>query len=397
MRLVHERGRSIDIDHVDGRVAVLRASDGRRVEYGYDDRGRLVSVTDAVGTRTYGWNDDDLITTVTSAAGVVEVDNTYDDQRRVVEQISPHGRTVRFAYLPGRVTVVSDHDGSRSNSYIADAKGRLVGVIDSDDRRQSMSYDRHGNLVSATERDGSVTVHAYDDRGRKTRTVTPSGGDLTYGYDDQDRVTTVVTEAGAVVSYAYVGDDRDPSVIVDPVGGRTELTWQDGSLTHVVDPTGVVLTLSYDAFGEPRLDHQRRRRHRSDRARRRRSPGRRDQPLRCTERVPLRRRRPPRRTTRRRRSRLAFRVRRRSPDRCDHGPARARTALEYAPNGELATTTDPLGRRVSRTFDDQGTWRSLALPGARSGRSRTTPCRASRPSPTPPARPGGASTTSSAS
>lgn len=208
VRLVHERGRSIDVDHVDGRVAVLRASDGRRVEYGYDDRGRLVSATDAVGTRIYGWNDD-LITTVTSAAGVVEVDNTYDDHRRVVEQVSPHGRTVRFAYLPGRVTVVSDHDGSRSNSYIADAKGRLVRVIDSDDRRQSMSYDRHGNLVSATERDGSVTVHAYDDRGRKTRTVTPSGGDLTYGYDEQDRVTTVVTEAGAVVAYEYVGDDRD--------------------------------------------------------------------------------------------------------------------------------------------------------------------------------------------
>ena len=107
-RLLHERGRSIDIDHVDGRVAVLRGSDGRRVEYAYDDRGRLVSVTDAVGTRTYGWNDDDLIDDGHEAAGVVEVDNTYDDQRRVIEQITPHGRTVRFAYLPGRVTVVSD-------------------------------------------------------------------------------------------------------------------------------------------------------------------------------------------------------------------------------------------------------------------------------------------------
>ncbi len=48
-------------------------------------------------TRRYGWNDDDLVVTVTSAAGVVEVDNTYDDVRRVTEQVSPHGRTVRFA------------------------------------------------------------------------------------------------------------------------------------------------------------------------------------------------------------------------------------------------------------------------------------------------------------
>ncbi|MGY2898820.1 RHS repeat-associated protein [Curtobacterium sp. PvP017] len=363
VRLVHERGRSIDVDHVDGRVTVLRASDGRRVEYGYDDRGRLVTVTDAVGVRRYGWNDDDLIMTVTSAAGVVEVDNTYDDQRRVVEQVSPHGRTVRFAYLPGRVTVVSDHDGSRSNSYIADAKGRLVGVIDSDDRRQSMSYDRHGNLVSATERDGSVTVHAYDDRGRKTRTVTPSGGDLTYGYDEQDRVTTVVTEAGAVVSYEYVGDDRDPSVITDPVGGRTELSWRDGALTHVVDPTGVVLTFDHDAFGElvattnavgatARIERD--------------AAGR---PVAAVS--------PSGARSEYRYDAAGLLVERRDADgavwRFEYGagsriaavvdPLGARTTFDYAPNGELATTTDPLGRRVSRTFDDQGNLAELALPG----------------------------------
>ena len=200
VRLRHERGRSVDVEYVAGRVAVLRASDGRRVEYGYDDRLRLGSVTAATGTRRYGWNEDDLVVTVTNAAGVVEADNTYDADRRVVEQRSPHGRRVRFAYLPGRVTAISDDDGSRSNAWIADPKGRLVGVIDSDDQRQSMSYDPHGNLVSSTARDGSVAVHAYDARGRRVRTVTPSGADVTTGYDEHDRVTTVVAESGAVTT-----------------------------------------------------------------------------------------------------------------------------------------------------------------------------------------------------
>ncbi|MCM3505721.1 DUF6531 domain-containing protein [Curtobacterium sp. ODYSSEY 48 V2] len=363
VRLEHERGRWVEIEHVDGRVAVLRASDSRRVEYGYDDHGRLVSVTDPVGTRRYGWNDDDLIVTVTSAAGVVEVDNTYDDQRRVVEQVSPQGRAVRFAYLPGRVTVVSDHDGSRANSYIADAKGRLVGVIDSDDRRQSMSYDRHGNLVSTTERDGSVTVHAYDDRGRKTRTVTPSGGDVTYGYDDQDRVTTVVTEAGAVVSYEYRGDDRDPSVIVDPVGGRTELTWTDGVLTHVVDPTGVVLDLAHDEFGELVATTNAV----GDTARIERDAA--GRPVAAVS--------PSGARTEYRWDAAGLLVERRDADgavwRYEHtaggrvasitDPLGARTTFEYAASGELATTVDPLGRRVTRTFDDQGNVAALALPG----------------------------------
>ncbi len=105
-------------------------------------------------------------------------------------------RTVRFSYLQGRVTSVSDTDGGNANTWIADRNGRVVGIVDAEGARQSMSYDRHGHLVSVTERDGSVTVHGYDDRGRRTRTVTPDGADVTYAHDDQDRTTTVVTADG---------------------------------------------------------------------------------------------------------------------------------------------------------------------------------------------------------
>lgn len=366
VRLRHERGRSVDVEYVDGRVAVLRASDGRRVEYEYDDRGRLVSAATPHGTRTYAWDEDDLIVTVTSADGVLEVDNVYDAQRRVVEQTSPHGRRVRFAYLPGRVTVVSDQDGTRSNSWIADPKGRLVGVIDSDDRRQSMSYDQHGNLVSATERDGSVTVHAYDARGRRTRTVTPTGGDLTYGYDDADRVTTVVTESGSVVTYEYEGDERDPAVVTDPMGGRTELTWERGLLVRVVDPTGVTLSLDHDASGElvavtnAAGDVARIERDAAGHAVATISPT---------------------------GARTEYRygadgqvVARRDPDGATWtveytaggrvsavtDPIGARTVLAYSPDGELASTTDALGRTTRRTYDDQANPLQVTLPSGAS-------------------------------
>ncbi|PYY46543.1 DUF6531 domain-containing protein [Curtobacterium sp. MCBD17_023] len=366
VRLRHERGRFVDVEYVDGRVAVLRASDGRRVEYGYDDRGRLVSAATPLGTRTYGWDEDDLIVTVTSADGVLEVDNVYDAQRRVVEQTSPHGRRVRFAYLPGRVTVVSDQDGTRSNAWIADPKGRLVGIIDSDDRRQSMSYDPHGNLVSATERDGSVTVHAYDARGRRTRTVTPTGGDLTYGYDDADRVTTVVTESGSVVTYEYDGDERDPSVVIDPMGGRTELTWDHGLLLRVVDPTGVTLSLDHDASGElvavtnaaghvARIE--------------------RDAAGHAVATIS-----PTGARTEYRYGAAGQVVARRDPDGATWtveytaggrvsavtDPIDARTVLAYGADGELASTTDALGRTTRRTYDDQANPLQVTLPSGAS-------------------------------
>ncbi|MDY0945537.1 DUF6531 domain-containing protein [Frigoribacterium sp. CFBP9039] len=362
-RLTHARGRTIDIDYVDGRVATLTASDGRRVEYAYDAAGRLTGAANEVGTRRYDWNDAGLISTVTSASGVVEALNTYDEQGRVTLQVSPHGRTVRFAYLPGRVTVVSDVDGTRSNSYMADRKGRLVGVVDSDDQRQSMSYDPNGNLVSVTERDRSVTVNGYDERGRKVRTVTPSGADLTYGYDALDRVTTVVTESGAVVEYEYAEDaERNPSALVDPEGGRTLMRWRDGLLESVVDPTGVVVRCHYDEYGDLIATENAV----GDVARIERDHA--GRPVAAVS--------PSGARTTYMYDAAGLLVSRRDADgaiwRFEHGagarvsaiidPLGARTEFGYGPHGDLETTTDPLGRVVSRRFDDQGDVSALELP-----------------------------------
>ena len=373
-RLAHVRGRFLDVEHVDGLVALVRASDGRRVEYGYDAGGRLASVATELGTRTYRWNEQGLIAAVVSAAGVLEAENTYDDHGRVVLQLTQHGRRTRFAYLPGRVTVVSDEDGTRSNSWIADPKGRLVGVLDSQDQRQSMAYDRHGNLVSFTERDGSVTVHAYDARGRKIRTVTPEGADLTYGWDEQDRITTLVTESGSVVAYEYADEvSRDPSGIVDPLGGRTELQWRNGLLTRVVDAAAVAVEFEYDGFG--------------DLVATRNAAGDVARIVRDHAGRPVTAISPSGAETRFTYDGAGLLVRREDPDGAvwtfEHdsagrttaftAPDGGRTELEYAVNGELVRTTDPLGRSIERVFDELGNVTAAMLPdGARWGFAHDT-------------------------
>nr|WP_237399477.1 DUF6531 domain-containing protein [Rathayibacter iranicus] len=248
--LQHERGRRIDVIWAGERIIALEASDGRRVVFEYEGE-TLVAATGLAGTRRYGWSEAGLLASVTDAAGVAEVQNRYDSRRRVIAQTSSFGRTTRFAYLPGRITVASDEDGSRGNSWISDSRGRLVGVLDPTGRRQSMSVDRHGNLLSAIERDGATTAHAYDARGRRIRTITPSGADVTVGWDQHDRVTAVVAESGAVTTYEYAREsDRNPSLVVDPEGGHTILTWFDGLLTEIVDPVGVRLRFSYDQYGD---------------------------------------------------------------------------------------------------------------------------------------------------
>ena len=321
-----------------------------------------LSATGPAGTRTYRWAEG-LIAAVVDADGVVEVENVYDAEGRVTSQRSPFGRTTRYVYLPGRTTVVSDEDGTRSNTWLHDDRGRLIGVVDADEQRQSTSYDRWGNRVLLTERDGQTTVHEYDARGRRVRTVTPSGADVTYGYDDLDRVTTVVTEQGAVTTYTYEGEQRNPSTILDPEGGLSRLVWADGLLTEIVDPTDVVVRFSYDAHGDlvgttnalgstARLE--------------------RDDLGRVTAAIT-----PSGHTTTYTYDPASgLLAERRNPDggiwRYEYtaggrlaatiDPLGSRTSVEYGPHGEEAATIDPLGRAITRQLDDLGNLASVELP-----------------------------------
>ncbi len=376
VRLEHERGRSIELTWdgtgVSARVVAARASDGREATYTYDRSGHLVAVTTPLGTRRYDHDEAGLLAGVVDADGVVEAENTYDDRRRVTRQRSPFGRTSRYVYLPGRVTVVSDADGTRSNTWVSDPRGRVVGIIDSEDRRQSTSYDAQGHPVLLTERDGASTVHEYDARGRRTRTVTPAGADLTYGYDEHDRVTAVVTESGAVTTYTYAdsrsdvaapGADRNPSTMTDPEGGVTTYTWSAGLLTRVEDPTGVSVELGYDEHGDlvsttDALGHVARlRRDEAGRVVAALSPG-------------------GARTAYSYDEATGLLVSRRDADgarwRFEHStagrltavvdPTGARTEVERGAHGEEARTIDPLGRSISRTLDDLGNLAAAELP-----------------------------------
>ena len=249
-RLEHRRGRAVAFVHADGLVRSARSSDGRTVTYEYDADGMLASATSPSGTRSYTWDQDRRIERVTAADGVVECVNTYDEHGRVLRQATPHGRTLRFAYLPGRVTSVSDEDGANANTWTSDRHGRVVGIVDADGHRQSLSHDEHGNLVASTARDGSVTVHAYDDRGRLVRTVAADGTDTTVSYDEQDRVRRIERD-GRVVTFEHAGPSaRFPSVVADERGAAFALTWDDDLLVRMADPAGVVVAYEYDRAGD---------------------------------------------------------------------------------------------------------------------------------------------------
>lgn len=362
VRLRHHRGRFIDFEYADGLVRSATSRDGRRVTYEYGVGGALISSNAPDGGRSYAWDDAGRIERVTAADGVVECENTYDEHGRVIRQTTPHGRVIRFAYLQGGVTSVSDEDGANSNTWIADRRGRVVGIVDADGQRQSMSYDAHGNLVASTTRAGETSVHAYDHRGRLVRSVEVDGTDTTVIYDDLDRLTRF-ERSGQVVSYEYPDESESaPSTVSDGRGARYELTWLDGLLVRVQDHRGVFLVYGYDSCGDlvsvsDALGQQ--------------TTFARDEVGRIIESTtPLGHR------TRFEFDRAGTPVSREDPDnavwRVEREPAGkvaalidplgSRTTFTHGSHGEIETVTDPLGRRTTLHHDHSGNLSEIVTP-----------------------------------
>ena len=374
VRLTHERGRFVDLSWEGGRVVGAVSSDGRRVVYDYDEVGRLVGVVRPVGSRTYRWDEASLLAQVVDADGVVEVTNTFDQTGRVTTQRSPFGRTTRYSYLAGGVTATSDEDGSRGNTWIHDRRGRLVGVVDAQGRRQSMGYDRWGNKVMVRTRDGQATACVFDDRGRIVLRRLPSGARQAWEWDELDRlVSATVTGADdgaggagveAVTRFVYEGPARQPCRVVDPEGGVTRLLWGPGGLlARVVDPTGVGVDFAYDDFGElvavtnaegavARLERDAAGRvvaavtPLGNRTEYRYDP---DTGLLATRTDPTGGRWSFEYTAA---GRMSARV----------DPMGGRTTVSWGQDGQVETTTDPLGRVVGQWYDDLGNLAGMRLP-----------------------------------
>jgi YD repeat-containing protein len=256
IRLQHEDGRLVSLAHAGGartrvdwdgeRIAGLLSTDGRRVSYRYDDAGNLVGA----GSRRYEIDDGGHVASVIDADGVAEVVNAYDEDGRVIAQLSPFGRHTLIGYLPGAVTVTTDEQGGPDNIYIHDEHGRLQAVIDGEGARLAINYDEWGNPVAVTDRKGAVTVSEWDERARLLRSVAPGGSQITLAHDDLDRVVEVAERrTGAVTRLTYDGEERAPAAVTDPDGGVTRMMVEGGLVRSVVDPDGVELSFEFDADG----------------------------------------------------------------------------------------------------------------------------------------------------
>ncbi len=247
--VAHDSGRRLDVDWGGDRIVGVRSSCGRQARYTYNEAGDLVHSERAPGNRDYVVDGRGRIVEVIDADGIRLCRNTYDDEGRVLVQVSPFGRETRLTYQPGNRTVVSDGDGGPVTVYEHDHAGRLTGLIDHDGHHMQRVFDPEGRCLSVTGFDGATVRQDYEPGGRAASLTGSDGVAERWEYDDRRRLTSHQVEGGATVSFDYTGDEVVPSRMTGPDGWELRLEVVDGSLRSLTDADGVAVGFDYDRDG----------------------------------------------------------------------------------------------------------------------------------------------------
>ena len=224
---------------------------GPNEQWTYDDNGRVLTHTDALGKITsYTYNSSGDRLTETDPLNHTTT-YTYDTQGRVLTRTAPDGGVTTTTYGPaGPLTVTEKVTTSqnRTTTLTYNAQGKLATTTDPRGKVTTLGYSTAGDLTSVTDPLTHATAFGYDALGRRTTVTDSLNHTTTTAYDARGRVTRVTNHDGTHTDFAYDLGGRRTSV-TDPLGRATSYGYDDyGRLETVADPIGGTTRHTYDAM-----------------------------------------------------------------------------------------------------------------------------------------------------
>jgi YD repeat-containing protein len=134
-------GRWIRLSYSEGQVSRATDDSGNAVDYGYDPRGRLVTVKSSLGPSVrYSYNSDNQLTEVDNSSGKAVLQARYDSSGEVTKIIVGE-------YYPYTFRFAVDRNTKTGHSEVIDPKGHVTRVIlqlSSDESVTSYSIENAG-------------------------------------------------------------------------------------------------------------------------------------------------------------------------------------------------------------------------------------------------------------
>jgi RHS repeat-associated protein len=222
----------------------------RRFEY--DDEGDLVQVTDVLGGQWRYAYVTHLLTQEQNRRGL-SFYFAYDGIGEDAWCVRTWGDGGIYDHVlsydkRNHVTCVTNSLG-HTTVYRMNVAGQVVEILDAFGTKTSYEYDPH-TLKQLREVDGlgRTTTWRYDPRGNVTHIDRPDGSSVELGYDERNLLVHGRDPAGTEWTWRYDSLGRiNERCSAD--GSRTHYRYEGGYLTTIIDPTGSVSSVGYDAHG----------------------------------------------------------------------------------------------------------------------------------------------------
>ncbi len=229
--ITHSAGQSITFQRDSMyRITSVTDNSGREVQYLYDGLGNLQKVIDPSGAVTrFKYGPDHYLQEIIDPRGVRATRVEYDQDGRMVRQISPAGDTLAF-----------NHDPANNREILKDFNGNET----------EYTYDSLGNVLAKTDAKGNTWTYSYDQYSNVISTVDPMHHTKSSTFDTKGNELTSTDELNRTTVRTYTASGKVETE-TDPLNRETRYIYDSkGNLTQVIGPDNTVTSeKSYDNFG----------------------------------------------------------------------------------------------------------------------------------------------------
>lgn len=250
-QLQHTGGQTYLFTYNNDTISAIAVPGDYILTYEYDTQGNLVQATKAAGdTISYEYDDRHRIITITDALNQTFLVNEYDDDNRVWRQTDAAGVQTTFAYPSEDTTVFTDEMGHET-TYTYDDLMRVIRIEDARGAVTTYDYDDAFNRIEEIDPEGGIWRWAYDEQGRVISETNPIGATWLYRYDERGNLVEQLDPLGEATLFEY--DEQNNRIkVIDAERGETRFEYDDqGQVITKIDPIGATITYEYGPLGLP--------------------------------------------------------------------------------------------------------------------------------------------------